>query len=200
MSIVSAALSAEWCIIEPNPAVTGMRRRIVCSPFGPQESPIFPMLLLWIVEVGPFVKVSRRQGVCRKLLDTDDKDLRHIHQDIALKIKHEFAAELERCAGSGEGECPMDLFIFILMWRAFLSGHTQDIEGLHSVLQAATSRAPAMKFPTANNRLTIKCSDPITPDECCSLDSAVNDEMLTPWHANRFALPASSPDSIPPNV
>ena len=182
-------------------------RLIASFTFRFDLSETFPWCWLFVVEADPFVKYDRRLAICNKANTIDIADLKDPYNDITIKIKQQFPDELEAAANTGK--CPLDLCVCILLWRSTLSGQTQDIEGMNSVLQAATARAPTVSASTINNRMSIKHSDTISVSECVALDALVSSEMKTDWHVQRhvpvpvFPLPKLAPmasDSSDDNI
>ena len=57
------------------------------------------------------------------------------------------------------GQVPLALFEALLMVRAGAAGHTQDIEGMNSLIQLLGKRAPNLKHPHANARLILMKSE-----------------------------------------
>lgn len=83
------------------------------------------------------------------------------------------------------------LYVFVLMVRAQVSGQTQDIEGMNSILKVLTQRSTHMHLPLANARLVLKLMQKtpykVTPDMCVGLDESIAEFMASPQHVERFA-------------
>ena len=54
------------------------------------------------------------------------------------------------------GECDVSLYTVILVLRAALGEHTQDIEGFNGALQAMANMSRRMNQATADARLSIR--------------------------------------------
>eukprot|EP00959_Pyramimonas_sp_CCMP1952_P454518 9470029-Pyramimonas_sp.AAC.1 len=72
------------------------------------------------------------------------------------------------------------------MLRAQLPIDTQEIEGMNSILQCMSDRAPFLKLPLASDRMQIKKASRITPDDCVCLHHAVVAKQQETTYLHRF--------------
>ena len=70
---------------------------------------------------------------------------------------------------------PMNPFTYLLVWRAKLPHETCTIEGMNSLLQEIARTPPSIGIGLAADRLTIKCGDIMTPENCCGWHGQVID-------------------------
>ena len=142
------------------------------------------MLLLWVVETDFRTKCPMRQQVCQLLLSTSDCCLQGKTSDFAVKVKNAYRNDLEKAAV--DGLCSLPLFIFMLMVRAKLPSHNQDVEGMMSILQAMAKAAPRMGQGLACDRLCLKKGDQYPASVLSSMHEAVVQQMESVEHTNRF--------------
>ena len=145
-----------------------------------------PLQLLLLVELPCNVSCGRRVALAHILIDTEDCCLFAKNSDFAVKLKAVFRLELELIIATG-GTCPRLLWIFMLLVRAQLPLDSQEIEGMHSILQRMAKAAPHMGQALASDRLGIKKGDVISPEECVAVHAEVMRRLSTDAHLDRFA-------------
>ena len=110
----------------------------------------------------PFDEVCPvRQQVAKDLLATPNCCLEYVDQDLALKAKQEFHRDFVHAERTGLLTEPLRCFLLTL--RSVLSLDTQDLEGINSLIQVMCSRAPSMRLPLLNARVSIKKYKPSCP-------------------------------------
>ena len=149
-----------------------------------QPSKAFPLLLPLMVERPAGEADTQRQLIAEALLDASPFCIDAVHFYIAIKVKQIFAAELQetRCSG----QCLLNLFNCLLLFRARLPLETQDIEGISSVIQGISRRGPLLQIALGSARVAVKKGDGITVSECCGLRDQVVQHMASPSYLERF--------------
>ena len=92
-------------------------------------------------------------------------------EDVAVKVKRLLRADLEHAAATGL--LTASLHYFLLVLNILLPIDTQEVEGFNSVIKVMTDRAPSMKVPLLNARLTIKKNHRLSPHACAEMDADI---------------------------
>ena len=88
------------------------------------------------------------------------------YNDISIKIKRWYRAELEHARDTGE--CPVSLFCYLIFLRSLLPSDTQDIEGMNNILQRLNKLATNYGMAGASDTLCLRKSDRVSAAECAS--------------------------------
>ena len=126
---------------------------------------------LQLLEAEPFQESGVRSANGAKYLRTpgcclDDRDT-----DVFLKCRDLFADEWRRVAL--DGTVPLKLYVFLLLLRAEMPLDMQEVEGMNSVLQLMSKRAPTLQVPLASARLQLKKGDDISPADCVEMHDSI---------------------------
>ena len=110
----------------------------------------YPYRLLLLAKCAPDVECAERKTVARELLSVPLNKL-HI---TAAKFRVCFSGALAIAADTGA----FDMRAFAPIWliACFWRGGTQEVEGVNSLLQCITRRAPSMSLPLLDARVAIR--------------------------------------------
>ena len=126
---------------------------------------------LKMLELPPFDQSDSRASIAATYLRKlscclDDRD-----GDLFMKVRDLFLAEWQQVAS--DGTVPLKLYIFILLLRSEAPTDMQEVEGMISVLQLMSKRAPTLQVALASARMQIKKGDAINATECAELNESV---------------------------
>ena len=100
-----------------------------------------------------------------------------------MKVRDLFLAEWQHVAS--DGTVPLKLYIFILLLRSEAPTDMQEVEGMNSVLQLMSKRAPTLQVALASARMQLKKGDAINATECAELNESVKQHMASSDYLHR---------------
>ena len=153
----------------------------VLSCSGSEVVRSWPLLLLAMIHSPRLARCDLRARTARRLLSTSDCCLLKADSDLAVKVKHAFQSDLEYAAVTGLLTIPLDSFL--KAWQAVLPLDAQIVEGTNSLAQGMCTRAPNMKIPLLNARISIKKNVKLTPRFLADTDGEIDAYMEEPGRA-----------------
>jgi hypothetical protein len=204
----NASFATVWEVLEDDEQpgarelILNLALTIACQWFFRFVTPCSsaPLSYLWLLESERTVVDEKRQYVAASMLA--DYHLGFLgdkaHEDCSIKILELWRDDLELTAGTGT--ISAEFQNFLLMFRAVLSGETQDVEGLNSRLQYITNIARRMEQPGADARLSMMVGEQLSADACASMHTQITSFLNSDSYAARFVPLAHTPGPDVPKL
>lgn len=80
------------------------------------------------------------------------------------------------------------MFARILLFRAYLKGDTQKIEGANNTIQEVTRQAPRIQLALTSARVSWKAGASVTPIQCAEVHTEVLVALESFWNMDQIAV------------
>ena len=163
-----------------------------------EECTSYPSRLLHMLTSPHDTVCETRRQVAAELLGTNDDFLVSWDSDLSYKMKICYHGCFRHAARTGLLARP--LHAVLLTFRAIYPHDTHAQEGWMSILKTIGTRAPNMRLPLANSRLSSRLGPRLTVDTACDFHSSVveymgSDEAVA--RHNSCVLHTAVPDAGP---
>ena len=111
-----------------------------------QRTLTLPHLLAWIGDCGMNVVSAKRQDVCRKVLDTDLRQL----DESTRRLRHVCNDDFQ--LGARTGTIGPILYSAIMLYRIYLTGNTQHNESFNKLLKDQADKSRTIGLPLVSGR------------------------------------------------